>query len=394
MTNIWSQKADFGGTGRLGATGFSLAGKGYIGTGSDTNGDRQDFWAYDPTTNTWTQKADFGGTARSRAVGFSIDTKGYIGTGYDATARNDLWEYDPVSNTWTQKAAFGGTGRDQAVGFAIGTKGYIGTGYDSNRTYDFWEYTPTSPTVQLAIKVILDGPYNSATGLMNDALRTHPDFPITEPYTTIGYLHVGGGGETIPSSSVLNVTGNNAIVDWVVVELRAATNSATRVATKSALLQRDGDVVSVDGNSPVQFTQASGNYYVAVRHRNHLGVMTALSLPLSNTPTAVDFSNPGTLVYGTEARRSTGGTFPAQALWAGDVNFNGLIKYTGTGNDRDPILNAVGSTTPNNTVSVYSIRDVNLNGVLQYTGAGNDRDPILVTVGSTTPNNIRVQQLP
>lgn len=28
------------------------------------------------------------------------------------------------------------------------------------------------------------------------------------------------------------------------------------------------------------------------------------------------------------------------------------------------------------------------------TGSGNDRDPILVNVGSTTPNNIRVQQLP
>ena len=31
--------------------------------------------------NTWTQKADFGGTARCGAVGFSIGSKGYIGTG-------------------------------------------------------------------------------------------------------------------------------------------------------------------------------------------------------------------------------------------------------------------------------------------------------------------------
>ena len=33
--------------------------------------------------NTWTQKANFGGTARSLAVGFSIDNKGYVGTGSD-----------------------------------------------------------------------------------------------------------------------------------------------------------------------------------------------------------------------------------------------------------------------------------------------------------------------
>ena len=41
----------------------------------------KDFWEYDPATNAWTQKADFGGTARLDAVGFSIGSKGYIGTG-------------------------------------------------------------------------------------------------------------------------------------------------------------------------------------------------------------------------------------------------------------------------------------------------------------------------
>ena len=43
--------------------------------------DCNDFWEYDPTTNTWTQKANFGGTPRDGAVGFSIGSKGYIGTG-------------------------------------------------------------------------------------------------------------------------------------------------------------------------------------------------------------------------------------------------------------------------------------------------------------------------
>ena len=83
-----------------------------------------------------------------------------------------------------------------------------------------------------------------------------------------------------------------------------------------------------------------------------------------------------------------------QMLWAGDVTFNGVIQYTGSGNDRDPILITVGNTTPNNTVSQYALQDVNLNGQVKYTGAGNDRDPILINVGSTTPNSIRVQQLP
>ena len=45
------------------ATWFVLGTKAYIGTG--TNGTRQkDFWEYDFITNLWTQRSDFGGTVR------------------------------------------------------------------------------------------------------------------------------------------------------------------------------------------------------------------------------------------------------------------------------------------------------------------------------------------
>src|SRR6476620_4310173 len=93
---------------------------------------------------TWTKKADFGGTARYAAVGFSIGSKGYIGTGYDGSDRNDFWEYNPATNAWTQKANFGGTPRRFATGFSIGSKGYIGTGYDGSDRNDFWEYNPAT----------------------------------------------------------------------------------------------------------------------------------------------------------------------------------------------------------------------------------------------------------
>ena len=32
---------------------------------------KKDFWEYDPATNAWTQKANFGGTGRANAAGFS-----------------------------------------------------------------------------------------------------------------------------------------------------------------------------------------------------------------------------------------------------------------------------------------------------------------------------------
>jgi hypothetical protein len=65
---------------------------------------------------TWTQKADFGGTERLSAVGFSIGTKGYIGTGgkYPDPPYSDFWEYDPATDVWTQKADFAGSPREYA----------------------------------------------------------------------------------------------------------------------------------------------------------------------------------------------------------------------------------------------------------------------------------------
>jgi len=48
---------------------------------------------------TWTQKANFGGSFRESAVGFSIGNKGYIGTGEDTSnMRKDFWEFDPNGN--------------------------------------------------------------------------------------------------------------------------------------------------------------------------------------------------------------------------------------------------------------------------------------------------------
>ncbi len=240
-------------------------------------------------------------------------------------------------------------------------------------------------------RVLLEGAYDSGTGLMRDDLRSQGFIPAGEPYTALGFTQAaGGGGETV-APSVLAVTGNNAIVDWVRVELRSDANAASVVATRQALLQRDGDVVATDGTSALPFDVGPGNYYLAVRHRNHNGVMTLNPVTLSGTSTTVDFAGAALATYGTNAQHTIGAV---RAMWMGNSTGNSFITYTGTGNDRDPILIAVGSTTPNSTISGYHLTDTNLNGQVRYTGSGNDRDPILINVGSTTPNNTRLEQLP
>ena len=256
------------------------------------------------------------------------------------------------------------------------------------------EMAPLTAGIQLAARVFLEGPFDNATNRMSDALRAGGLMPLSEPYTALGYAHVGGGGETT-SAPVLAVAGDDAIVDWVIIELRDGVMPNNVLATRSALVQRDGDVVTADGSASMAFAQPAGTYHVAVRHRNHLGCMTLNTVALGPSPITIDLTSSAIATYGNTARKTSTGAIARQLLWAGDVTFNGQVKYTGAANDRDPILVTVGSSTPNNTVTnTYSTRDVNMNGQVKYTGSGNDRDPILVNVGNTTPNATRTEQLP
>jgi hypothetical protein len=254
----------------------------------------------------------------------------------------------------------------------------------------------TGQYVDVAITVLLDGPYNDVLDLMGDNLRVSGLIPASQPYGTTPFNYMGT--ENI-SPAVLAVVGSNAIVDWVLVELRDKSASNIVLSSRAGLLQRDGDLVDLDGTSPLRFENVmSDDYYVAVRHRNHLGVMTASILSLGPVLTEIDLTDTGTPNFGTTpplallAQKARDGK---RMLWAGNAAHDNQVKYAGSGNDRDPILVAVGSSVPTNTVSnVYTANDVNMNGIVSYAGSGNDRDPILVTIGSTVPTAIRTQQLP
>ncbi len=328
---------------------------------------------------------------------------------------SDCDDSDPgilAAPTWYQDNDGDGTGNPAAFVVTCGDQpGYVLDNTDCDDTDpDKYEGAPCDdgdPTtvndsysasciciggaVDVAARVFLDGPFNGT--IMNDALRAGSLIPLTEPYTLLNFHPAeAGGGEQI-SASVLSTTGPDAIVDWVMLALRDQQPPYGRKKIRMALLQRDGDIVDLDGTSPVRFSQQPGAYMLEVRHRNHMGIMTALPLPVVPTGTllSVDFTSPGVACYGTNARKQISGTM---LLWAGNTVLNGFLSYTGSANDRDKILVAVGSTTPNNSIPGYRTEDVNLNGTVSYTGSANDRDPILVNVGNTTPNAVRVEQIP
>lgn len=253
------------------------------------------------------------------------------------------------------------------------------------------EVTATvSSGVRVAAQLFLQGAYDGQIGLMRDDLRSAGLIPVTEPFTGRGFAHVGGGGAETVSASLFAQDGSEAYVDWVFVELRDATDPTQVLATTSGLVRRNGQVVSVAGDA-LRFSVPDGSYHVAFRHRNHLGVMTAAPLVLSGTPTAVDLTDPATPVWGTDARRVADGV---AMLWAGNILHDQLLKYTGSVNDRDPLLSAIGGTVPTQTVNGYRDEDANLDGIVRYTGSFNDRDLILMNIGGIVPTAIRTEQLP
>ncbi len=266
--------------------------------------------------------------------------------------------------------------------------------------------------VRVAPRVFLYGAYVPTDGLMRDNLRSNGLLPFLQPYQLPIYQDIGYAGTETVSPSVLSISGANAIVDWVIVELRSPSNPAQTILRKAALIQRDGDVVETDGVQPVTFMGASaGDYYVAVRHRNHLAVMSATPLALTPIVSGIDFTLPTTPTY--RLVDGNGSAFAQivmpngrTALWAGNATVDRRIIFQGTTNDVNGVFNRIISFPgnvnqfANYIVTGYDRADLNLDGQTIYQGTGNDNNLLFMQVLShpenifTANNFIIHQQLP
>ncbi|WP_298423459.1 hemagglutinin protein [uncultured Kordia sp.] len=231
--------------------------------------------------------------------------------------------------------------------------------------------------IKISPIVFLQGPLvnPSSAGLMNDALRSNNYIPTTSPYADNATV----------DASVFTVTGSNAIVDWVWIELRQENDTLKIVTSRSALLQRDGDVVALDGSSTLVLNVAPGNHHVVMKHRNHLSVMSANPITLSEaTTTIVNFTDSMFSTFGSNAQVQLANN--VMALWTGNVNGDDIIQYSGTNPDVPSILSEVLNDSgnflnfPTYVVNGYNIHDINMDGKTQYTGTEPDSPLILQNI--------------
>ncbi|WP_273213982.1 beta strand repeat-containing protein [Runella zeae] len=261
---------------------------------------------------------------------------------------------------------------------------------------------PTPLTIQppgkltLLPKVYLQGSlFGVFSGnLMRDDLRVKNLIPRKSPYVAWNPITAA---DTITSNTVLTVSGQDAIVDWVFVELRDANDSTLVVDSRSGLVQRDGDIVEVDGVSPITFnTIVPANYFVSVRHRNHLGVMSQTALPLTQVVSTIDFRSAVTPTYvltNSPIHQSQVDVVQGKALWAGNSLYDDQVIYQGTDNDVNVIYQQVIASTSNPfllpffILSGYYTGDVNMDGEVIFQGTTNDVEYIYQNVINNHPGN-------
>ncbi len=257
--------------------------------------------------------------------------------------------------------------------------------------------TDTCEVAAVRLKTILDGGRigTSPGSFMRDDLRSLQFIPMNEPYkNTIGFSHKGKGGEEVLSANLLNLTGGNALVDWLFVEVRNVATPHEVLATQSVVLQRDGEVTNVVGNDVVVFpTLPADNYLVSIRHRNHLGMTTATPWQLSTLePPLLDFTSIELEKMGGSKAGKIGSNNQV-SLWAGDLNGDRKVIYQGPNNDVFKLFTEVLANEDNINqlanfiVHGYKQTDLNLDGKSIYQGPNNDRAMLLLNSILQHPNN-------
>jgi hypothetical protein len=180
------------------------------------------------------------------------------------------------------------------------------------------------------LKVMLEGPFNTASGGMNRTLNTSGILASRYP---------GGGFST-------------TTVDSVTIEIRNALTAAASTIRefRGAWLDSTGNIYSLE------FTSPGGMYYVVVRHANHLPIMTSAAISISTLPGGYDFTFSQSSAYGTEPMKQVAPN--VFAMYAGDANASGVVSASDA-NAVFGVLNFAG----------YSLMDVNLSGIVSAADA-------------------------
>ena len=208
----------------------------------------------------------------------------------------------------------------------------------------------------LTVKVLLEGPYEG-----NGQMRAS-DFtamPVEQPFSAAPYNYQGA--ESLNDLSM----SSDEIVDWLLIEVRSGTpnidgdRATETVVSKAVLLKQDGTVIESNGNNALQF-EGLGNivngesYYLCIRHRNHLDVLTAEPF-IAGALVEIDLKQDAQAAFGLDQLTNTSDSF--SAMRSGELNQDGAIELQDY--EQWKLRRA--------TLNAYQQEDANLDNCIQVT---------------------------
>ncbi len=208
---------------------------------------------------------------------------------------------------------------------------------------------PITPT-QTGLKVILEGSY--VNGKMRTDLNSSKFLPLNQPYNVEPW--------NINREIIINNIAEN-YVDWVLVQVRDDLTNTKY--TKEAILTEDGIVLNPDGSSFSFLGLSSGEYYLVIKHRNHLSIMSAQKVLIEKSKSVeYNFTDSQSKAYGENSMVRLDDS--KYAMIAGDGDANGVINVLDFGAVANNILlrgYTQGDTDMNGSVNVLDYSYINRN---------------------------------
>jgi subtilisin family serine protease len=225
--------------------------------------------------------------------------------------------------------------------------------------------------INVGLTAMVEGGFEGSS--MTTYLNNAGLLPLTQPFNTAPWNYAG--------SESVAVIPNSDVADWVLVELRETTGSAsdatpaTMVSRQAGFLLNDGSIVDIDGSSMLRFdVVVNDNLFVIVHHRNHLGIMSANPVIQTAGNYMHDFTTGSGQAHGDiNAQKQI-----LPGVWgmiAGDINADGIINMADKSPEWDVLAGEAG----------YHKADLNFDGQVNNM----DKDDFLIPNqgnSSYTPN--------
>ena len=223
----------------------------------------------------------------------------------------------------------------------------------------------------MKVKVFLEGAY-IGNELMTTKLRDENILPAQQPFNRAPWNYPGTEGSGFSNNDLPA----NA-VDWVLVELRNPLDTEEIMGAAAGILLEDGRIIDAPGGRTdglvVNGAMPNTNYYIVVKSRNHLTIMSALPEWLSGHDLVdlsfgsqdvgsfniVGYDQMSQLEFIDPDPNILGDNFVLFGMYVGDINSDEVINASDFDGYATDAIDAVG-------VVGYYDADINYDGRVTY----------------------------